>query len=219
VRSLALLLAVVACDSDPAERRAVLGPPAPLATDTDEPPSHELRVWDEAKGESRAFRERVRSAAAGRAGIVFAVTASAELVRLEGGAEHRLLDGVVGKPAPRADGSVAIARDHGELGDSDIWLVEESGAARALAPAPGADDVPIALPDSRIAFISGRSGVASIWTVDVRSGALVQITNRHLRAGQPLDGFVPPPVVVLRASSDELEYDAGGGELWRVALR
>ena len=220
VRSLLLGLVVVcACDAEPAETKVVLGPALPLSADTDEPPSHELFVWDESRGEKRSLGRRVRAAANGQNGAVFAVNERAELVRIDADGERRLLDGVVGRPAPRADGSVVVARDHGELGESDLWLVDDGGGARVLAPAPGGDDVPIALPDNRVAFVSGRTGIASLWTVNVETGELRQITNRHLRLGEPLVDFVPPPVIVKSASSEVIEYDAGDGEIWRVALR
>jgi TolB protein len=197
--------------------RALLGTFAPLRADTDQQPEYELWVWEPKSAALRSLRHGVRSAALGN-DCVFAVTAAGGLVRIDGRGERSLTDGAIGRPAPRADGSVAIARDHGDLGESDVWLVRSDGTARVLAAAPGPDDLPIALPGDRVAFVSGRTGIASLWTVDVRTGATVQLTNRGLSIGKPLTDLVPPPVKVESVDDKSLIYDAGDGERWRVDL-
>jgi Tol biopolymer transport system component len=174
-------------------------------------------VWLDTRTSARLpIRARATWAALGEH-AVFVVSPERELVRVDGSGERVLLDGAHGKPAPRADGSVVVARV-ADPGESDLWLVPESGSPRALDPAPGPDDTPIALPDGRIAFVSGRTTVSSLFVLDAKGGPAVQLTNRGLRAGRPRIGFVPPPLHVLEASSSSILYDAGGGALWRVSL-
>jgi TolB protein len=184
--------------------------------ESDALPSRALVRLDTRTGTRLPIRTRATWAALGPA-ATFLVSPAGELVRADARGEHVLLDRALGKPAPRADGSVVVARRDGP-GESDLWLVALDGTARALAPAPGPDDSPVALPDGRIAFVSGRTTLASLFVVDPDGGEPRQITNRGLVAGKPRPGFVPPPLRVLEAGASHLLYDAGGGELWRVDL-
>jgi hypothetical protein len=147
------------------------------------------------------------------------LTADDALVRIDRrGGQTRLLEAVQGKPALLDDGSVAIARRGNEPGETDIWLSPPGVPARPVGAGPGPDDFPIALTDGRIAFVSGRSGIASLWIADPRANSVLQLTNRGLEPGRPLDGFVPPPLEVISVSAAHLIYDAGGGERWKVQL-
>lgn len=149
----------------------------------------------------------------------FAVTADGALVRLADGRRTTLLERAIGRPAALPDGGVVVAQAAAEPGESDLWLVSLAGARRALAPAAGPDDLPIAIPDGRVAFVSARTSIASLWIVDPATDeAPRQLTNRGMAAGGARVGFVPPPVEVLEASVDHLIYDAGGGARWQVAL-
>jgi len=129
-------------------------------------------------------------------------------------------------PAPPVLGHAAVlpggrrveARRGAEPGESDLFLVDADGKATPLAPAAGPDELPLALADGRVAFVSGRSTVASIWIVDPNSGALAQLTNRGLVAGKPWRGFAPPPARDFREMSGALAYDDGSGRRWRVHL-
>ncbi len=224
--SAVVVLSLVACNSEPPPSNGekldvrgelvLVGQPAPLRADTDQPAEFELSVRKKSGKAHRATGRRVRAAALGSGETVYAVTPQAELVRIDESGDTRLLDGVIGSPAPLRDGSVIIARDQGDTGETDLWLVPENGAPRAIAPAPGPDDLPVELPDGRIAFVSGRSGIVSLFTVDLKNGAVVQLTNRGLQVGKPLTGFVPPPETVLEVSEHTITYDAGGGARWRV---
>lgn len=69
---------------------------------------------------------------------------------------------------------------------------------------------------STVVFVSGRSGVASLWRVDVDGGGLRQLTNRGQRPGHLDAAFVPPPARAMREVSGALVYDDGSGRLWRV---
>ncbi|HEV8323455.1 MAG TPA: hypothetical protein VG389_17700 [Myxococcota bacterium] len=104
---------------------------------------------------------------------------------------------------PETDIVVADVGDGRERGSGG------SGGGAAAASAPfavtdweGAEDGPALSPDgARVAFVSGRTSVASIWVAPARAGggaAAVQVTNagvtRAARApGLPPSGFVPPP--------------------------
>ncbi len=189
---------------------------APRA-ETDQQPLAELWLFDERREHWSLLARDVRSAALGPRGT-FVVDGAAELWRIDAhGRRERWLERAAGKPAPLADGSVVVAQQSGP-GETDLVHVDERGRVRALAPAPGPDDSPIALGDGRIVFVSGRTTIASLWLVDLDANAPIQLTNRGLVAGKPLTGFVPPPREVLNASPDELVYDAGQGDVWRVAI-
>jgi hypothetical protein len=200
--------------------RVLLGLSAPrsLGADTDERPRYELALWQASNDQLRIVRSNVRAAALGDSAI-FAVTSENVLVRIDpDGGQTALIERAQGKPAVLADGSVAVARASAEPGETDIWL-STGGAARPIAEGPGPDDMPIALPDGRLAFVSGRSGIASLWIADPSSERVTQLTNRGLVPGKPLgEEFVPPPLELLGVSATELRYDAGGDQRWSVEL-
>jgi hypothetical protein len=88
-----------------------------------------------------------------------------------------------------------------------------------VAAAPGPDDQPLLLDDERsIVFVSGRTGVASLWRVSVDGSALAQLTNVGLRVGALGDTFVPPPARQMTQDGDAVVYDDGYGGTWRVPL-
>lgn len=131
---------------------------------------------------------------------------------------RRLIDRVAGVPALLPDGSVVVSRLGDEPGDSDLWVVPVSGEPRVLAPAAGPDDMPVALPDGRIAFVSGRTTVASVWLLDVGRGEATQLTNRGLRAGKNMEGFVPTPAEKMAVDGSSLVYESAPGTWWSVDL-
>lgn len=126
--------------------------------------------------------------------------------------------GVLGRPALLPGGRRVEARAEDTPGESDLWLVEPNGASAPLAPALGPDELPIALPDGRVVFVSGRTTVVSLWIVDPASGALTQVTNVGLVAGKPWHGFVPPPELEAQVDGAWLRYADGSGRRWRVEL-
>jgi len=122
----------------------------------------------------------------------------------------------LGPPALLSDGSRVESRAGDEPGESDLVLVEKDGRERRLAPAPGPDDLPTALPDGRVVFVSGRTGLASLFVVDPKTDAVRQLTNRGLRRVGP--DFVPPPARRIEISERTLRYDAARGERWEVEI-
>ena len=120
--------------------------------------------------------------------------------------------------AQLAGGQRVEARAGAEPGESDLWLVDASGSAAPLAPAPGPDEKPVALPDGRVAFVSGRSTVMSLWVVEPTTENATQLTNHGLVAGKLGSGFIPPPSGGLRVDGRTLSYEDGSGQSWQVEV-
>lgn len=108
-----------------------------------------------------------------------------------------------------------------EPGESELEL-----DGKPLAPAPGPDDLPLLVEVGgadgadglAVVFVSGRSGVASLWRVDVDGGGLRQLTNAGLRPGHLDERFVPTPARTMSADDGAVTYDDGSGRVWRVDL-
>jgi Tol biopolymer transport system component len=122
----------------------------------------------------------------------------------------------LGQPALLPDGSIVVSQQGASPGESDLQLLRD-GSARPLVPAPGPDDFPTALPDGRIAFVSGRTGLASLWVVDPVGQSLQQLTN--VGRTRVDESFVPPPLREVRVDAEALFYDPGDGQKWRVDHR
>lgn len=103
-----------------------------------------------------------------------------------------------------------------EPGESEIVL-----DGRVLAAHPGPDDMPLLLDDERaVVFVSARTGVASLWRVDVDGTDLRQLTNIGVKIGAiDPQTFVPPPAWSMAQDGDAVVYDDGSGTMWRVALK
>lgn len=92
----------------------------------------------------------------------------------------------------------------GPLVETDLWRVAvPGGSPERLTDWAGSEDRPALSPDGRrLAFVSGRTGIASWWVISV-DGPLpvpmsdgVQVTNVGVTRGRPgvvPEGFVPPP--------------------------
>ncbi len=114
-----------------------------------------------------------------------------------------------------------------EDGETAVALVQPEGVVTVIADAEGVDDRPAVSPDGKtLVFVSGRSGIASLWRTSVDGEAPVQLTNAHIEPGVERDGdpegFIPPPMRADRlewVSADVIRYDAGDGELWEVNVR
>ncbi len=112
------------------------------------------------------------------------------------------------------DGSVVRVVRGADPGESDLFI-----GARSLAPARGADELPLVLAGGAgVVFVSSRTGVASLWQVGLDGAGLVQLTNHGQRPGHLDDGFVPPPARTMRQDGEAVVYDDGSGRLWRIAL-
>lgn len=92
---------------------------------------------------------------------------------------------------------------------TDLLLVSlPEGVPRLLTDWPGYEDRPVFSPDgTQLAFFSGRTGLASLYLLDLATGEISQRTNVGLesaprRHGRPPDGFVPPPGSDLRWEAD-----------------
>lgn len=160
--------------------------PAP-AVDAPLPPETDLRPvthgdWPLAEG---ALVRR-------DAGLFFEAAGRNELLAID----------VLGAPALSADGRrVAIShRDDGAVASAiDVVEQGEEGLVRRRLVTEGAPDRVAMSPDGRwVVYVSGATGIASVWAAPFDGGAAVQLTNvgveKQLREpGQPPEGFVPPP--------------------------
>ncbi len=194
---------------------ALVGVRQALPEETDQPPRYALHRFERSTRALLDLRLTVRAVRRmGRALLV--VSESGELLRVDAAGRKRLATGVLGSPAVLPNGGIVVAQRGEEPGESDLQLLGDRGPV-PLAPAPGPDDFPIALPDGRVAFVSGRTGLASLWVVDPTSGEARQLTNVG-RDGVD-DQFVPPPHRDVRVDATSLSYDAGEGVRYRVDHR
>lgn len=118
------------------------------------------------------------------------------------GGERRLDVGVDPRVALSADHAhLAWAKDGG-LVETDLWWAPTDGGAPArLTDWPGSEDRPVFSPDGRrLAFVSGRTGIASWWVLELADppGSARQLTNVGLERakrppGGPPPGWVPVP--------------------------
>jgi WD40-like Beta Propeller Repeat len=113
------------------------------------------------------------------------------------------------------------------MGESDLWLVAAPWTATPirLTDWVGTEDRPVVSPDGRaVAFVAGRTGIASLWTFILADGATtaVQLTNvglEHVQhaSGVAPEGFIPPPdKTTLRWDQDGLSWVAQK-QRWTVA--
>jgi hypothetical protein len=220
-----LALAVAGCSPqgtlDERDGAAVVVTRAAVAMpESDHVPAHDVVLADAAGHEHRlpAARAAVLWPRAG-ASRVAAVDADARLVLVEEGRRRPLLDHVVGVPVVLDERRLIAARET-EPGETDLWVVADDGTPpRAVAAAPGADDSPQILPDGRVVFISGRSGVASLWIVEASPGAAPrQLTNVGERPGALSSSFVPPPEGPVVVDGGALVFTDQAGVRHTIAL-
>jgi hypothetical protein len=132
---------------------------------------------------------------------------------LEGGG--LALSGVYDEPV-QAGGTLYVPADTGP-GDGAIWAIStENGVLTSrIAVADGRPDRLAVSPDGSLAFVSGRSGLASVW-LRTPAGELRQLTNVGVRPtpGHAPKEFVAPPRVAPVFSADDLRWDEGAVR-WR----
>lgn len=163
------------------------------------------------------------------AGATALVTTERELkLRGADGAEKTLATQVKGEVSAAPGQRLLFTREglYEFNGESQVALVGEDGQTVVLADAEGVDDRPAVSPDGKtVVFVSGRTGIASLWVTDLAGAPAVQLTNRSLvqsEDGSEPKGFVPVPVMadaLTWQSNDVVRFDAGGGELWTVNVK
>lgn len=110
-------------------------------------------------------------------------------------------DDVIGVPTIDAEGARFVyCRQADGLGLASIEAWARTGDGGWDGPRVLDDhaDRPAISPDGeRVAFVSGRTGIASLWLVPFAGGEAIQLTNVGLEdrrvPGQPPAGFVSPP--------------------------
>lgn len=180
------------------------------------PETDELPLFDLQRG-GKTIATNIRAAAVDR-GTLAIVDHNGVLFEQIGDRRVVLFDGANGTPAILPDGSIVCSRLSDEPGETDLWIAKRGEAPRAIDPRSGFDDLPVALPDGRVLFVSGRSSVASWWWVDPTGGEAEQLTNHGLVAGKPLIGFVPPAAERAEVLGGVVRYDAGGDRWFELDL-
>ena len=205
----------------------------PAPSDSDALPGVAVAQYDEKAdaltvlAQEPEFREARRLPT----GAVALVTQDGELRVTEANGQSRVIaQNVRGDVLPVGESGRLAMTLRGELeedGETSIVLADELGELTVLADAEGVDDRPAVSPDGKtVVFVSGRTGVASLWRTTVDGSEPVQLTNAHIEVGVERDGdpegFVPPPMRADRiewVSADVVRYDAGDGEYWEVNVR
>lgn len=119
--------------------------------------------------------------------------------RLSGPAEIDLGADVSPEFTFNADGSAVVFPQGGASPLPDLFRVSlPSGERTRLTDWPGSEDRPVFSPDGgRVAFFGDRTGLASLYVLDLSTGEVEQVTNVGLEAkrrmGGPPEGFVHPP--------------------------
>ncbi len=144
----------------------------------------------------------------------WAVLANGSLVRVQNGIRSKIAEEVVGTPSVVGE-QVVFARSAGAPGETDLWRYDSKSVA-PLVVTPGPDHDPLLLPDGRVVFVSGRTGVASLWLWE--AGEQRQLTNVGAVPGV-LSGRVPVPESPMRFENESVRYEDGSGQHWRVALK
>lgn len=156
------------------------------------------------------------------------VTTAGELkLRANDGTERTLASAVKGDLVKAPAGGLLFTLEEAGEGETAVVLTDASGQRKTLADSDGVDDrASISSDGVTVVFVSGRSGISSLWRTTIDGAPAVQLTNTAIvasleREGAP-EGFVPPPLSVDRVewvSADVVRYDAGDGELWEVDVR
>ncbi|MBI5542852.1 MAG: PD40 domain-containing protein [Deltaproteobacteria bacterium] len=191
----------------------------PVRAETTPPMEGALELVREG-GARRRLAEDVGAAAFAPDGAVLAIHRGA-LLRLEGGRFRTLVaSGLAPELQIDSTGSrVALVRLLPQ-GDSAIDVLELAGEARPrqIVSGPGYNNAPVFAPDGRtLLFVSTRTGLSSLFRVDLSGEGERQLTNRGLKSVGP--GFVPPPerAAPLRFEGDRLVWSADGAR-WFVEL-
>ncbi len=164
------------------------------------------------------------------AGPVRAEVAPGGDLRLVGpGAPSGVVDrGVSAELAVSPDGRwlVYARRTVGESTDLARVPLPAGAPVEAITDWDGSEDRPVFSPDGgQLAFVSGRTGIASLYRMPwpPGAGAAVQWTNVGLEdvprvPGQPPPGFIPPPAAGVRWADDGRLHFEAEGRTWAVAL-
>lgn len=207
-------------------KNAEYGPP-----ESDKQATYELWMLDiQTKTETRIkTQERVIEASLSPVGgRIACITESYTLWVTDSSGEHaiKLYEGVVSGGAWSPDGSkLAFAAENplDKIPNPDIFVAEtkQNSVLTQLTTHISDDDIPAWSPDGRqILFVSGRTGIASLWIIQVDGSNLRQVTNKGIHGGQgtPPEGFIPVPVfdkAIVWPDQGKI-YFHSGDELWML---
>lgn len=137
-----------------------------------------------------------------------------------GGEEWLVAEDVIGRPTANEAGTrFAYCRqaDGEGLSSVEVWDRREDGSWDGPRVIDDHADRPAVSPDGEwVAFVSGRTGIASIWLAPFEGGEALQLTNEGIEdrkvPGRPPEGFVAPPHEgPPRFEGDALVWDAPDG--------
>lgn len=141
------------------------------------------------------------------------------------GANGRTIDTRVDpRLAISADDALLVYTRETDEGTTDLWRVRlPDGAPERLTDWPDSEDRPTFSPDGRrVAFVSGRTGIAAWWVIELPTAGLAtearQLTNFKVerRPGQPPDGWIPVPDGTTYAWTDAGLTWVAEGQRWSV---
>jgi hypothetical protein len=179
-----------------------------------EPPLHSLVLVEQTARGFRKLSERVGAAAYAPDGEILFVR-DGTLFRTSGAGVRPLASGVLSDFAIDGPGQLIAVVRPGIAHQSAIEILGPDGASQGLViAAEGSNTLPLFTPDGRLLYVSGRTGVVSLFWVDLDGKKERQLTNVGLLPGAAVLGasFVAPPVTWrgMRWEDDErLTYDAG----------
>ena len=136
---------------------------------------------------------------------------------VDGEGEWTLADRVIGPVALDDDGDrLAYCRrgDGVALSSIEVWEHRRGGAWTGPRVLAGGDRPALSPDGETVAFVSGHTGIASVWVMPFAGGEPIQLTNRDLTRipGQAPEGFVPPPHRgPLRFDGDRLVWESPDG--------
>lgn len=198
VPRVAIALVLSGC-SEPAPEAA----PRPAAQAPASPPDAELSL----SGPMDHHPGRRTLSPGGAWQVVVAPGGDLSVQAADGSGQAFALDQEVdARVAVSTDDRLLVYARQGTTPETDLWLrALPDGDAVQVTDWRGSEDRPVLSPDGRrLAFVSGHTGIASWWVVDL-DGALPvsverarQLTNVGLESqprgtGRPPDGWVPVP--------------------------
>lgn len=131
-----------------------------------------------------------------------------------------VVSGVVGSVAHVGDRVVAAVLVEAPV-NTDLVVIDGGSEPRRLHLDARPDRVALSPDGSHVAYVSGHTGWASVWVLDLDTLSARQLTNQVVtrRKGAPPRGFTPPPTEPPRFEGDHLRWTTPDGASHRVTWR